>query len=108
MGWTATKGSEWECRAEMKPLVISSHAGVTEASLEASAGAARDVPQLRVIESPRFSVLRAHLQGLVLGKPGQDGPSSSSNGAKGAAWRPMQSSVPRPQRPAGSGAAHAP
>ena len=90
-----------------EPLVISSHAGVTEASLGASAGAARDVPQPRAIESPRFSVLRAHLQGLVLGKPGQDGPNSSS-GAKGAAWRPMQSSVPRPQRPAGSGAAHAP
>ena len=33
----------------------------------------------------------------------QDGPCS----AAGAAWRPMQSSVPRPQRPAGSGMAPA-
>ena len=90
-------------------LVILFHAGVTEASLEASAGAPRGVQQPRGIESPRFSVLRAHLQGLVLGKPGQGGPTtSSSSAAKGAAWRPMQSSVPRPQRPAGSGVAHAP
>ena len=69
----------------------------------ASAGAGGDGHQPRVLESPRFSALRAHLQGLALRKPER----YESSSAASAARRPMQSSVPRPRRPAGSGAAPA-
>lgn len=95
------------CTAEVRQSGLPSHAGAMEASLEGSAHAAQDGHQPRMVESPRFSVLRAHLQGLALRKPDMNGNSSSGGGANGAAWRPMQSSVPRPQRPAGSGAAPA-
>lgn len=86
--------------------VILPNAGISEAGQDASADAAGDRSQQRAVESPRFSVLRAHLQGLALRKPEQDASSSSS--ARSAAWRPMQSSVPRPQRSIGSGDSPAP
>ena len=81
--------------------VVLPNTGISEAGQDASADAAGDRSHQPVVESPRFSVLRAHLQGLALRKPVQIASSSSS--ARSAAWQPMQSSVPRPQRSIGSG-----
>ena len=61
------------------------------------------------IGSPRFSVLRAHLQQAAShhqrggDASSSSSSSSSSSGAKDPIWRPMQSSVPRSTRPLGSG-----
>ena len=78
--------------------------GISDAQPEASPGTKAKKPP--AVESPSFSVLRAHLQGLVLGKPEQDA-SSSARGSGASTWRPMQSSVPCSQRPLGSGASQA-
>lgn len=75
--------------------------GTSDAQPEASPGTgAKKRP---AVESPRFSVLRAHLQGLVLRKPEQVA-SSGARGSGASAWRPMQSSAPCSQRPLGAGA----
>ena len=86
--------------------VVLPKAGISEAGQDASADAAGDRSQQQAWESPRFSVLRAHLQGLALRKPEQMVSNSSSAGS--TAWQPMQSSVPRPQQLIGSGDPPAP
>ena len=82
-------------------------AGASAAGLDGSAASAEGHSMSKGIGSPRFSVLRVHLQQAAShhqrGGDASNSSSSSSSIAKDPIWRPMQSSVPRSARPLGSG-----